>query len=320
VKIGELASRTDATVKAIRHYESLGLITAARRTNGYRDFDEEAVRLVREIRLLGRLGIPAARTRPFLECLSHGGERADDCASSLAGYREAIEDLTVRIESLVQRRLALQRRLRDAAYRNSTAVPQPPFDAYRPPTDGPQPHDGSADHLVGRRLPPIELPSTGERKVNLAGVGHRRAVLYIYPLTGRPDMDLPEGWDNIPGARGCTAEACGFRDHHAELTAAGVTAVFGLSSQDVDYQREVVDRLALPYEMLSDPEFRLADALRLPTFRVGVLRLYRRLTLIVTGGVIERVYYPVLLPDQHAVDVLHWLHGNPVPAVTAVGP
>jgi DNA-binding transcriptional MerR regulator len=116
VRIGELARRADATVKTIRHYESLGLITAARRTNGYRDFDEQAVRFVREIRLLGRLGIPAVRTRPFLDCLAQGGGQADDCASSLAGYREAIDDLTTRIESLVQRRSALQHRLRAAAY------------------------------------------------------------------------------------------------------------------------------------------------------------------------------------------------------------
>ena len=306
MRIGELARRAGATVKAVRHYESLDLIAATRRTNGYRDFDEQAVRLVQEIRLLGRLGIPAARTRPFLDCLVQGGEWADDCASSLAGYREAIDDLTARIESLVQRRSALLVRLHDAAYRNSVAEPQPAFDLYRLPPVAPR-DDGVADHLLGRRLPPVELPSTGGRAVNLAGLGERRAVLYVYPLTRRPEVDLPEGWDSIPGARGCTAEACGFRDHHAELSAAGVSAVFGLSSQDVDYQREVVDRLGLPYRMLSDPTFRLAHALGLPTFDVGGLRLYRRITLIVRGGLIERIFFPVVAPDRHAAEVLDWL-------------
>ncbi|WP_433430481.1 peroxiredoxin [Nonomuraea sp. CA-141351] len=120
-------------------------------------------------------------------------------------------------------------------------------------------------------------------------------------------MDLPEGWDTIPGARGCTPEACGFRDHHEELREAGAARVYGLSSQSGAYQQELVDRLRLPFAMLSDPGFAVRDALGLPTFTTGGMTLYRRLTMIVADGVIEHVFYPVLPPDRHAGQVLSWL-------------
>jgi peroxiredoxin len=123
-------------------------------------------------------------------------------------------------------------------------------------------------------------------------------------------VDLPPGWDDIPGARGCTPESCGFRDHHAELLAAGAGRVYGLSSQSSDYQAEAVDRLHLPFAMLSDERLALADALGLPTFSVDGMTLYRRLTMIVTDGVIEHVFYPVFPPDQHAREVLDWLRAN----------
>lgn len=122
---------------------------------------------------------------------------------------------------------------------------------------------------------------------------------------------LPEGWDLIPGARGCTAEACAFRDHHAELLAAGASAVFGLSVQDSDYQREVVERLHLPFAMLSDADLELTRALRLPTFEASGLTLLRRLTLVVADGEVEHVFYPVFPPDRHADEVLVWLRANP---------
>lgn len=150
--------------------------------------------------------------------------------------------------------------------------------------------DATVERLVGRRMPPVVLPATDGANVAVEQLGDERTVLYVYPLTGRPGADLPEGWDDIPGARGCTAEACGFRDHHDELLRAGAARVYGLSSQSVDYQREFVERLGLPFSMLSDTRLLLRDALGLPTFDAGGLTLYRRLTLVVSAGAIEHVY------------------------------
>jgi peroxiredoxin len=181
------------------------------------------------------------------------------------------------------------------------------------PSDLPAPEDdGAGDHLAGLAMPPITLRGTGGSRIALDDLGAGRTVLYVYPLSGRPGVALPEGWDAIPGARGCTPEACGFRDHHAELRAAGATAVFGLSSQTTDYQAELVERLHLPLEILSDPELELADALRLPTFSADGRRLYKRLTLVVTDGRIEHAFYPIFPPDRHAAEVLRWLrdHGG----------
>jgi peroxiredoxin len=179
--------------------------------------------------------------------------------------------------------------------------------------------DGAARHLPGRAMPAIILSRSDGGRVSLADLGGGRTVLYLYPMTGRPGTDLPPGWDEIPGARGCTPESCGFRDHHAELRAAGAARVFGMSSQSSDYQREAAERLHLPFAMLSDEALAVADALGLPTFTVDGLRLYRRLTMIVTGGVIEHVFYPVFPPDQHAAEVLAWLREHPVTAPASGG-
>ncbi|MBT2382664.1 MerR family DNA-binding transcriptional regulator [Streptomyces sp. ISL-11] len=325
MRIGELARRADVTAKAVRYYESLGLITAERLANGYRDYAEDDVRLVREIRELSLLGIPVERTRPFLECLAAGRRHSDDCPSSLAGYRDAIDELTERIEGLTARRAALVAQLRASAYRNSTAAHAPiPMDddegaPMTPTTDFPLPaglpvpeDDGAADHLPGLRMPAVELPGTAGETVRLDDLGSGRTVLYLYPMTGRPDVDMPEGWDAIPGARGCTPESCGFRDHHEELLEAGAGRVFGLSGQDADYQREVVERLRLPFSMLSDPALRLVDELGLPTFEAGGATLFKRLTLIVRDGLIEHVFYPVFPPNEHAGQVLEWLRAHAV--------
>ena len=180
------------------------------------------------------------------------------------------------------------------------------------PADLPVPtDDGAARHLAGLRLPSIALPSTSGRDVVLASLAGR-TIVYAYPRTGVPGQPLLPGWDAIPGARGCTPESCGFRDHHAELLAAGASAVFGLSTQTTEYQREVVDRLELPFEILSDAAFRLTDALRLPTFETSGLRLLKRLTLILLDGRIEHVFYPVFPPDRHAEEVLEWLESHPM--------
>ncbi|RPE42249.1 peroxiredoxin [Streptomyces sp. Ag109_O5-1] len=316
MRIGELARRAGVTTKAVRYYESLGLLAPARLGNGYRDYDEHDVRLTQEIRALGRLGIPVEATRPFLECLALGHRHADDCPAALAGYRDAINELTQRIEGLTARRAVLVAHLHEAAHRNSHRSPaaegeEPMTDYTSLPADLPVPEDdGAAAHLPGTGMPQLELRATDGATVGLDALGAGRTVLYIYPLTGRPGVDLPEGWDAIPGARGCTPETCGFRDHHQDLLAAGAARVYGLSSQDSDYQREVTERLRLPFRMLSDPARSVARALELPTFTVGGLTLYKRLTLIVRNNVIEHVFYPIFPPDRHAGQVLAWLGDN----------
>lgn len=317
MRISELAGRAGVTVKAVRYYESLGLITPRRLGNGYRDYGEGDVRVVREIRTLSSLGIAVERTRPFLDCLASGQRHADDCPASLAGYREAIDELTERIEVLTARRATLIAHLRQAAHRNSSTPPpdhgeHPMTDVYRLPENLPVPEDdGAADHLAGLKAPHLELACTTGETVGIDALGTGRTVIYVYPLTGRPEADIPHGWNSIPGARGCTTEACDFRDHHQELLAAGARRVFGLSSQDTAYQREVVERLRLPFGMLSDPSLALAAALGLPTFEVDGLTLFKRLTLVVRDGVIEHVFYPIFPPDVHAQQVLAWLCDNP---------
>jgi peroxiredoxin len=182
-------------------------------------------------------------------------------------------------------------------------------DVERLPPGLPEPiDDGAADHLSGSPVPAVRLASTEGDTVALDELGPGRTVLYLYPRTGRPEQDDPPGWDEIPGARGCTPEACGFRDHHDALLTAGASRVFGLSSQDTTYQREAVDRLRLQYALLSDPELQLAAAMRLPTFSTGDTgRLYKRLTMVLSNGAVEHVFYPVFPPDEHADEVLAWL-------------
>lgn len=179
------------------------------------------------------------------------------------------------------------------------------------PPDLPVPvDDGAASHLPGHAMPALGLPATTGEDVRLDRLGAGRTVVYLFPRMGRPGQPLPTDWDLIPGARGCTPEACAFRDHHGDLAATGA-GVFGLSSQSTDYQAEAVDRLHLPFALLSDTALGLARALGLPTFDVDGQRLYRRLTLVVRDGVIEHVFYPVFPPDQHAQQVLGWLREHP---------
>ena len=168
----------------------------------------------------------------------------------------------------------------------------------------PPPEDhGEAEHLPGMRLPHVSLQSTGGGAVDVGGLDGI-SVLYFYPRTGRPDEPLPEGWDDIPGARGCTPQSCGFRDHFAELRGAGATHVFGISTQEPDYQREAAERLHLPFALLSDAGLLLATALRLPILDVAGMRLVKRITLIAHDGLITKIFYPVFPPDRNAGDVL----------------
>lgn len=178
---------------------------------------------------------------------------------------------------------------------------------YELPKDLPVPQDdGACNHLKATHLPRLALVSTAGRSVDLSQLAGR-TVLYCYPRTGRPDQEVPPGWNEIPGARGCTPQSCAFRDHFEELKRAGAAQMFGLSTQDAGYQREAAARLHLPFELLSNEKLEFARALKLPTFEISAMILIKRLTLIARAGVIEKVFYPVFPPDQNAKQVLAWL-------------
>ena len=166
--------------------------------------------------------------------------------------------------------------------------------------------DGGARHLVGMAWPDLALPASDGSTINLARM-RGRTVVYAFPRTGRPGEALPTGWDAIPGARGCTPQSCGFRDHFAELGALGVGQLYGLSTQSHDDQREVAQRLHLPFALLSDARLELQQALTLPTFVVDGMTLLRRLTMVLDDGVITKVFYPVFPPDRSAAEVVAWL-------------
>lgn len=168
--------------------------------------------------------------------------------------------------------------------------------------------DGLAAHLEGLYLPEISLTSTSGRNVNLSTI-QGRLVIYVYPLTGRPDVPLPNGWDEIPGARGCTPQACDFSNHYIEMQHLK-TMVYGLSSQTTEYQLELKHRLHLPFDLLSDDAFHLKSHLKLPVFKVGDLLLYKRLTMIVENRIIKKVFYPVFPPNQNGLQVVDWLKTN----------
>lgn len=313
MKISELARRTGASTKAVRYYEDLGLLEPSRLPNGYRDYSGEDVQIVSEVRALAAVGIAPSKAGPFIDCLRHGHEHSDECPESLAAYRDSIAVLDDTIAALTQRRQDLAARLDAAACRAFDKKDEPLTDFTTLPAGLPVPeNDGAADHLVGLEVPDITLPSSGGGDVQLRHLPVGRTILYLYPLTGRPGVDLPDGWDAIPGARGCSTEACDFRDHFTDLKAAGASQVWGMSSQDADYQAEVVQRLRLPFHMLSDETFALAEAVGLPTFAAdGHPRLYTRLTMVIRDGRIEHVFYPIFPPNTHAQQVLDWLRAHP---------
>jgi peroxiredoxin len=181
-------------------------------------------------------------------------------------------------------------------------------DIHTIPDDLPVPEDdGAANHLVGAVVPAIALRATTGETIRLDEL-EGRTVLFCYPRTGRPDEELPPGWNAIPGARGCTPEACGFRDAHQQFAELGVR-VLALSTQDPDYQREMADRLHLPFPVLSDERVELTRELGLPTFETSGWTLLKRLTLVIDDGRIAHVFYPVFPPDGHAAEVLDWLRG-----------
>jgi peroxiredoxin len=170
-------------------------------------------------------------------------------------------------------------------------------------------NDGAAAHLTGMRMPDIALPATDGAQVNLSALKDR-TVVYVYPRTGVPGIDLPEGWNEIPGARGCTPQSCSFRDHFGDLRRLGVAQLFGLSTQDTAYQQEAVTRLHLPFAILSDEKLALTGALNLPTFVTSGMTLLKRMALVIDDGVIVKVFYPVFPPDKNAEEVIAWLQAS----------
>jgi peroxiredoxin len=183
----------------------------------------------------------------------------------------------------------------------------PPHDPTVLPANIPAPlDDGGARHLAGLKLPAIALPATDGSQVDLSKL-NGRTVVYIYPRTGVPGQALPDGWDAIPGARGCTPQSCSFRDHFAEFKGLGVAQLYGLSTQDTGYQREAAERLKLPFAVLSDAELKLTAALKLPTFSAAGMTLLKRMALVIDDGTISKVFYPVFPPDKNAEEVIAWL-------------
>jgi peroxiredoxin len=180
-------------------------------------------------------------------------------------------------------------------------VEAPDWSAIPAPKD-----DGAAQHLIGMRVPSVPLPATDGTAVDLSLLPGL-VVVYAYPRTGIPGVEIPAGWDLIPGARGCTPQSCAFRDHFAELKAVGVNRLFGLSTQDTAYQSEVAERLHLPFPILSDAHLGLTRAMRLPTFETSGMTLLKRLTLVINDGKIDHIFYPIFPPDQNASEVLAWL-------------
>jgi peroxiredoxin len=170
--------------------------------------------------------------------------------------------------------------------------------------------DGAARHLAGMKLPDLALPATNgaqaDAQINLSKL-KGRTVVYVYPRTGVPGVDLPPGWNDIPGARGCTPQSCSFRDHFGELKRLGVAQLFGLSTQDTAYQQEAATRLHLPFAILSDEKLVLTKALNLPTFVTSGMTLLKRMAWVIDDGVIAKVFYPVFPPDKNAEEVVAWL-------------
>ena len=166
--------------------------------------------------------------------------------------------------------------------------------------------DGAADHLAGAKLPDLALPATQGAPVNLSKL-KGCTVVYIYPRTGVPGVDPPAGWDQIPGARGCTPQSCSFRDHFGELKKLGVAQLFGLSTQDTAYQQEAATRMHLPFAVLSDEKLALTKALKLPTFTAAGMTLLKRMALVIDDGLITKAFYPVFPPDKNAEELIAWL-------------
>ncbi|WP_328474329.1 MerR family transcriptional regulator [Actinoplanes sp. NBC_00393] len=286
MRVGELARRTGTTIRALRYYEETGLVVPRRLGNGYRDYDPIAERQVAQIRELMALGLTVEETRPFVESIANDD---DVCAAAVATFRSTVTNLQARIGELTAQREALDARIDTAARQVVTG----------PAGAGSEPVD-----LIGKPLPELRFYGTDGRPISLHALGPGRSVIFVYPLTGRPGVDLPRGLLEIHGAR---SQDSWLRDHHAEILAAGAARVYGLSAQSTGYQRELVHRLRLPYPLIPDPKLTLAAAARLPTRTVGDLIVYERLNLIVTDDLVEHVFHPIPDPASHALHLMRWL-------------
>lgn len=169
--------------------------------------------------------------------------------------------------------------------------------------------DGAVAHLIGLSVPVLSLTATVGREIDLSALPGR-TVIYVYPMTGKPDTPLPDGWDMIPGARGCTPQSCAFRDHYEDLKALSVDHLFGLSTQELADQAEAVTRLHLPFPLLSDAQLQFADALKLPRFETAGQVFLKRLSMVIENGVIRHVIYPIFPPDRNAEVLIAWLSSN----------
>ncbi|WP_305782517.1 MerR family transcriptional regulator [Symbioplanes lichenis] len=287
MRVGELARRTGTTVRALRYYEAAGLVVPRRLSNGYREYEPIAERQVAQIRELMALGLAVEETRPFVESIADGD---DVCAAAVATFRSTVTSLQRRIGELTAQRDALDARIDEAA-RQVVSGPR---------TSGTVPAIGSA-------LPPLSFYATDGQPVNLRALGSGRTVIFVYPLTGRPGVDLPRGMLEVHGARGSTDQAVWLRDHHAELLAAGAARVYGLSAQSTGYQRELAHRLRLPYPLIPDPKLTLAAAMGLPTVAAADLVLYERLTLVIRDNLIEHVFPTIPDPAAHPLELMRWL-------------
>ena len=188
-------------------------------------------------------------------------------------------------------------------------IKSPPDVIFSIPADLPIPlDDGACEHLKNKRIPNISLWSTDDQEINLFSLPDWN-VIFCYPMTGRPGVSIPEGWVQIPGAAGCTPQACSYRDNHAELKRNGV-GVYGISTQTSEAQKEASNRLGLPYPLLSDADHSFSSALKLPLLEVDGLKLIKRLTLILKDGVVIKCFYPVFPPDKNVVEVIAWLSEN----------
>ena len=290
MRVGELARRTGTTIRALRYYESAGLVVPRRLGNGYREFEPIAERQVAQIRELMALGLSVEETRPFVESIANGSD--DVCAAAVATFRSTVTSLQQRIGALTAQRDALDARI-DAAARQ--VAPSGPA------------HNTDPGSLVGKPLPALGFYATDGNPVRLDALGAGRTVIFVYPLTGRPGVDLPGGLLEIHGARGTTDQAIWLRDHHAELLASGAARVYGLSAQSTGYQRELVHRLRLPYPLIPDPRMSLAAAAALPTLTAGDLTLYERMTIVVADDLVEHVFHPIPEPASHPLDVMRRL-------------
>ena len=168
--------------------------------------------------------------------------------------------------------------------------------------------DGATNHLIGMRLPRVSLKATNGVIIHLGDI-EGKVVIYCYPMTGQPNVALPEGWDQIPGARGCTPQSCAYRDHYQELQSLGAE-VIGLSVQTTEYQKEMAERLHLPFPVVSDAEYQFQKALNMPTFIAAGASLLKRVTLIANHGVIDAVHYPIFPSDSDAAWVINYLKSH----------